>query len=120
MSELYHKLKVYADSEILPMHMPGHKRRMGLIRDPFFIDITEIDGFDNLYHAEGILKKAQERAAGLYHSEETHYLVNGSTAGILSAISGCTSYGGKLLLARNSHNFACNLVKACFKVCCRK
>ena len=106
MSELYHKLKVYADSEILPMHMPGHKRRMGLIRDPFFIDITEIDGFDNLYHAEGILKKAQERAAGLYHSEETHYLVNGSTAGILSAISGCTSYGGKLLLARNSHKSA--------------
>lgn len=106
MSELYHKLKVYADSDHLPMHMPGHKRRMGLISDPFFIDITEIDGFDNLHHPNGILKEAQMRAASLYRSEETHYLVNGSTAGILAAVSGCTSYGGKLLLARNSHKSA--------------
>lgn len=99
-------MKEYADSDYLPMHMPGHKRRMGEIGNPFFIDITEIDGFDNLHHAEGILQKAQERAASLYGSEETHYLINGSTAGILSAISGCTMYGGKILLARNSHKSA--------------
>lgn len=103
MSELYRKLRTYADSDYLPMHMPGHKRRMGEMGNPFFIDITEIDGFDNLHHAQGLLKKVQERAAGLYGSEETHYLVNGSTAGILSAISGCTSYGGEILIARNSH-----------------
>lgn len=106
MSGLFEKLKEYADSDYLPMHMPGHKRRMGEIGNPFFIDITEIDGFDNLHHAEGILLEAQKRAAALYHSEETHYLVNGSTAGILSAVSGCTSFGGKILLARNSHKSA--------------
>ena len=43
----------------------------------FFIDITEIEGTDNLHHAEGVLKHVQEQAAELYHSEETHYLVNG-------------------------------------------
>ncbi|MBS6398166.1 MAG: aminotransferase class V-fold PLP-dependent enzyme [Clostridiales bacterium] len=106
MSELLNKLIEYADSDYLPMHMPGHKRRMGEIGNPFFIDITEIGGFDNLHHAEGILLEAQERAAALYHSEETHYLVNGSTAGILSAVSGCVAFGGKLLLARNSHKSA--------------
>lgn len=106
MGDLFKKLREYADSDFLPMHMPGHKRRMGELGDPFFIDITEIDGFDDLHHADGILLDAQKRAAKLYGSEETHYLVNGSTAGILSAISGCVSRGGKILLARNSHKSA--------------
>jgi len=88
MSELFEKLKEYADSDYLPMHMPGHKRRLGEIGNPFFIDITEISGFDNLHHAKGLLLEAQERAAKLYHSSEAHYLVNGSTGGILSAVSG--------------------------------
>lgn len=110
MSELFKQLKIYADSDYLPMHMPGHKRRIGDIGNPFFIDITEIGGFDNLHHAEGILLEAQRRAANLYHSEETHYLINGSTAGILSAISGCVPFGGKILLARNSHKSAYHAV----------
>ena len=45
MSELLKKLETYADSDYLPMHMPGHKRRMGDLGNPFFIDVTEIDGF---------------------------------------------------------------------------
>lgn len=110
MSKLFEQLKTYADSDYLPMHMPGHKRRMGDLGNPLFIDITEIGGFDNLHHAEGILLDAQRRAADLYHSEETHYLINGSTAGILSAISGCVSFGGKILLARNSHKSAYHAV----------
>ena len=110
MSQLLKKLETYADSDYLPMHMPGHKRRMGDLGNPFFIDITEIDGFDDLHHAEGILKQAEERAAELYGSEETHYLVNGSTSGILAAISGCTAAGGTVLLARNSHKSAYHAV----------
>ena len=110
MSELLKKLETYADSDYLPMHMPGHKRRMGDLGNPFFIDITEIDGFDDLHHAEGILKQAEERAAELYGSEETHYLVNGSTSGILASISGCTAAGGTILLARNSHKSAYHAV----------
>jgi len=92
----------YQNTNTYPFHMPGHKRQ-GQFVNPFTIDITEIDGFDNLYHEEGILKEAQERAAALYRSSETHFLVNGSTGGILSAISSCTRTGGKLLMARNCH-----------------
>jgi len=85
--------------------MPGHKRN-GNIRgfsDIFQIDITEIDGFDNLHQAEGIIRQAQERAAGLYGAEETFFLVNGSTCGILAAISAVTDRGDKILIARNCH-----------------
>ncbi|MFU7518174.1 decarboxylase, partial [Clostridium sp. HCS.1] len=70
------------------------------------VDITEIDGFDNLHHAEGILLEAQRRAASLYGAFESWYLVNGSTAGILSAVSACTSRGGEILMARNCHKAA--------------
>lgn len=110
MSELFEKLKNYADSDYLPMHMPGHKRCMGQIGNPFFIDITEIRGFDNLHDAKGILLDAQKRAADLYRSEESRYLINGSTSGILAAVSGCTTFGGKILMARNCHKSAYHAV----------
>ena len=51
------------------------------------IDITEIGDFDNLHDPRGILKTLQERTAVLYGAEESFYLVNGSTGGILSAVS---------------------------------
>lgn len=103
---LYDKLKTYSDSDYYAFHMPGHKRRH-LTEDgaliPYDIDITEIDGFDDLHHADGILKEAQERAARVYHADETHFLINGSTVGIISAICGSTKKGDTILVARNCH-----------------
>lgn len=105
MGELYERLRQYRDSDYYGFHMPGHKRNSDLMENvlPYGLDITEIEGFDDLHHAEGILKKAQERAAELYHAEETHFLINGSTVGLLSAVMGSVSYGGKVLVARNCH-----------------
>ena len=105
---LYDALCKYSSSDAYPFHMPGHKRRSAFLCDPAAIDITEIDGFDNLHHAEGILRDAQMRAASLYKSSESHFLVNGSTAGILSAIGVCSAPGRCLLMARNSHQSAYN------------
>ena len=105
---LYDDLTAYCGSDAYPFHMPGHKRRTGSMQDPYSFDITEIDGFDNLHHATGILASAQQAAADLYHSSETHFLVNGSTAGILAAITACVPPGGLLLMARNSHRSAWN------------
>nr|WP_317379001.1 aminotransferase class V-fold PLP-dependent enzyme [uncultured Faecalimonas sp.] len=105
METLYNRLERYGDSDFYGMHMPGHKRNRGLIRNriPYELDITEIDGFDDLHHAEGILKEAEARAARLYKADRTHFLVNGSTVGILSAILGSTKKGDKILVARNCH-----------------
>ena len=90
--------------------MPGHKRRIGYFDNPFSIDITEIDGFDNLFHAEGILLEAQRRAARLFGAEETYYLINGSTCGILAAVSAAVPRGGHILMARNCHKAAYHAV----------
>ncbi len=105
MGELYEKLRQYRDSDYYGFHMPGHKRNTGLMENdlPYGLDITEIEGFDDLHHAEGILKEAQERAAVVYHADETCFLVNGSTVGLLSAVMGSVSQGGKVLVARNCH-----------------
>jgi len=110
MQLLYDKLKSFGQSDAYPFHMPGHKRRGMDFENPYQIDITEIEGFDNLHHAQGILKEAEERAAHLYGSEETYFCVNGSTAGILSAISACVPCGSRILMARNCHKAAYHAV----------
>ena len=106
---LLERLTEYAGSDAYPFHMPGHRRREipdgipGGFPDPYGIDITEIDGFDNLHHAEGILKDAMETVAAIYGADRSWYLVNGSTCGILSAVFAATENGGKILTARNCH-----------------
>lgn len=97
------KLEQYAKSDYYPFHMPGHKRVPFHMPDPYTIDITEIDGFDNLHAPEGILLQAQKRAAALYGADRSYYLINGSTCGILAAISAAVPPKKTLLMARNVH-----------------
>ena len=108
MEHLLDKLKKNRDSGIYPYHMPGHKRRPfgELNRELCGIDITEIDGFDNLHQSTGTLAQLQQQAARLYGAEESFYLVNGSTSGVLSAISAVLPQGGHILMARNCHKSA--------------
>lgn len=106
---LEQKLKKLAQSDVYPFHMPGHKRQQcGFF--PYEMDITEIEEFDNLHHAEGILLESQQRARELYQSQKTYFLVNGSTCGILAAISAVTTRGGRILVARNCHKSVYNAI----------
>ena len=111
-AELLGMLEAYGASDFVPFHMPGHKRRLGSMPDPFSIDITEIEGFDDLHHPEGILRELQEQSASLYGAGETHFLINGSTAGILTAISAICSQARaaqrppELIIGRNAHRSA--------------
>ena len=100
---LYEKLCEYGASQAYPFHMPGHKRQETDFPNPYRIDITEIDGFDNLHHAEGLLQEAQREAAALYGVPRAWYLINGSTCGLLAAISAALPKGAEVLVARNCH-----------------
>ncbi|MGN0438899.1 MAG: aminotransferase class I/II-fold pyridoxal phosphate-dependent enzyme [Lachnospiraceae bacterium] len=91
-----------------PWHMPGHKRRMQtifpeLVDNPFSIDMTEIEGLDEFHHPEGIIKNAFEKAAKVYGSDVSFYLINGATCGILAAISAVCKAGDQIIVARNCH-----------------
>lgn len=102
---LLENLKKNGQSDIYPYHMPGHKRRLAgsLPQEIIKLDVTEVGDFDNLHHTEGILKEKQEEAAQAYGAEESFYLVNGSSCGILSAISAAVPEGGHILIPRNCH-----------------
>ncbi len=105
MGILINKLTEYGSSDFYPYHMPGHKRHEveGFPKQITEIDITEIAEFDNLHQAEGIILEAQQKVARAYGVEESFFLINGSTCGILSAISAAVPFGGHLLIARNCH-----------------
>ena len=122
---LYEKLKSYVAEDYYPFHMPGHKRNIdeSIKLSPYDYDITEIDGFDNLHAPTGILKERMEKVSSFYESKKSYYLVNGSTCGILAAISACCHRPvngeenkdniikkNRILMARNSHKAAYNSV----------
>lgn len=97
------KLIKYSKSDIIPMHMPGHKRRSFNDNLPYSLDITEIDGFDNLHNRKGIIKELTDRMAALRSAKEAFLLTGGSTLGILAGVYALTSPGDKALIARNCH-----------------
>lgn len=120
---MWEQLEEYSALDYYPFHMPGHKRlpEEGVLafhkqlpeesapaihkrlRHFYQCDITEIEGFDNLHDARGLLLSLQQKAAHVYHAEQSFFLVNGSTGGILSAVSAVAQEKKKLLLARNCH-----------------
>lgn len=113
MGKLEEKLENYFNENYLPMHMPGHKRNIKLLGEklPYKIDITEIEGFDDLHHPEGIIKEIEEKAKKIYKSKKSFILVNGSTCGILAGIRSVVNYGDKVLVARNSHKSVYNAIE---------
>jgi arginine/lysine/ornithine decarboxylase len=104
-------LEAYKDS-MAPMHMPGHKRNTDLA--PYLkrlsadLDLTEVEGLDNLHGAEGILLEGMERTAALWGSKRSFWLVGGSTCGILAGIYAALPAGGKVICARNCHKAVYN------------
>lgn len=100
---LYDKLKKYYQSNVYPFHMPGHKRQSIIDNLPYQLDLTEIDGFDNLHNPESCIKAVEDKAAMLYNAKRAFMLVNGATCGIMSSIGALTNRGDSVLVARNCH-----------------
>ena len=91
-----------------PFHMPGHKRKFLSPSIPYNIDITEVDGFDNLHDMQGVLKETADLAKCIYNSVASYPLVNGSTCGVLAGIYSLTRENKNILIARNCHKSVYN------------
>ena len=66
----------YAQSNTLRMHMPGHKGMSLLGMEQW--DITEIQGADSLYEADGIIAKSEANASEIFACR-TFYSTEGSS-----------------------------------------
>lgn len=97
----------YAQSSSLRLHMPGHKGRSIIGAES--LDITEIDGADVLYHAEGIIRESEDNAARLFGTARTFYSAEGSSLCIRAMVYLAKLYAksmGKpttIIAARNAH-----------------
>ena len=100
-------VRSYAARRGLRMHMPGHKGLMHLGPEP--LDLTEIAGADELYHARGIIRQSEENTAALFGSARTVYGAEGSSqcvrAMVALALGLSRDSGGpaRILAGRNAH-----------------
>lgn len=109
---LYEMLEQYKQKHNISYHVPGHKNGQayrdnggaGFLSEVMRVDVTEITGTDDLHHPEGVIAEAQNLAAECFGSEESYFLVGGSTAGNLALIlTVCPEPGRILILQRNVH-----------------
>lgn len=99
-------VREYANSDILRLHMPGHKGTSVLGMEQ--LDITEIEGADSLYEASGIIQRSEANASRLFGCQ-TYYSTEGSSqcirAMLYLALLHARRSGKKPLIAagRNVH-----------------
>ena len=95
----------YKEAKESRFHMPGHKGKSFLGIEA--LDITEIDGADVLYSADGIIEESEDHASSLFGTAHTFYSAEGSTLAIkamLSLVSQEKNGEKPLILAgRNAH-----------------
>lgn len=109
MEPLTRALTNYAQLGMYPFHTPGHKGRrelLGSMLSPAN-DLTELPELDMLHNPQGVIGEAQNRAAEVYGSEETFFLVNGATVGnqamFLALAADPKRKGKKIRIQRNAH-----------------
>ncbi|MFC7322340.1 aminotransferase class I/II-fold pyridoxal phosphate-dependent enzyme [Halobacillus campisalis] len=107
---LYDALLKHFHNEPISFHVPGHKfgevfnsRGLDTFKNILSIDATEITGLDDLHGADGVIEEAQKLASAFFNSDDTRFLVNGSTSGNLASIMAVCRPGDKVIVQRNSH-----------------
>lgn len=76
-------LKQYEKSNYTRLHMPGHKGRLNELNNiDARLDITEIDGADNLYNSNGIIEQSEKNLSNIYGSKFSVFSTGGSTLSI--------------------------------------
>ena len=96
-------VKTYTAGNPVRLHMPGHKGRT--IFGPESADITEIEGADVLYRAQGIIRESEKNAASLFETSRTLYSAEGASLCIRAMLylALLTGRSRRLLAGRNAH-----------------
>ncbi|MEL7564581.1 MAG: aminotransferase class I/II-fold pyridoxal phosphate-dependent enzyme [Dehalobacterium sp.] len=108
---LVEQLLKYQTNGYQPFHMPGHKGGFGILKEwhdflgkeVFSLDLTEVEGLDDLHQPTGPIYQAQKLAADLMEAESAFFLVNGVTVGLHALIMSLCGPGDLIILPRHAH-----------------
>lgn len=106
---LFDTLYEYSKLDTYSFDVPGHKmglysnRMSDLLGEAIKMDVNSMEELDLLYKPVSIIKEAQELMADAYGVDQSYFLVNGTTIGILAMISASIKPNEKILLPRNIH-----------------
>ncbi|PCK23720.1 hypothetical protein CEY02_00120 [Bacillus pumilus] len=107
---LYTALSQHAEKKPYSFHVPGHHNG-----DVFFdearsyfasilqLDVTELEGLDDLHHPTGVIQEAEDLLAKLYGANQSFFLVNGTTVGNLAMVMATCGTGDEIFVQRNCH-----------------
>ena len=103
---IYDFISAYGSSSLSRFHVPGHK---GIpLLGPEQLDLTEVQGADDLYAPEGIIAESQQNASSLFGTKATFYSVEGSSLCIRAIVHLLLAHrpagtSRSILAARNVH-----------------
>jgi len=104
---IYDFVRAYTAQNALRLHMPGHKGASLLGCEK--LDITEIEGADSLYHANGIILESEKNASSIFGTAHTFYSTEGSSLCIRAMLClikrHAEAFGAapRILAGRNAH-----------------
>ncbi|WP_168123382.1 aminotransferase class I/II-fold pyridoxal phosphate-dependent enzyme [Paenibacillus sp. HB172176] len=124
---LFEALKQHIAGRPSSFHVPGHHYGQAIskesLEDPSFeairehfqsimkIDVTELSATDDLHHPEASILEAQRLAAESFGSDETFFLVGGSTSGNLALLLALCEPNDIVIVQRNVHKSIINGLK---------
>ncbi|HET7521852.1 MAG TPA: aminotransferase class I/II-fold pyridoxal phosphate-dependent enzyme [Bacillales bacterium] len=115
---LFDALMQHKERRPLSLHVPGHKngawfpaRGRGLFESVLPIDLTELAGLDDLHQPTETIDQAQRLLSSFYRSDDSWFLVGGSTVGNLAMIRAACGRGDMVLVQRNSHRSVMNGIR---------
>ncbi len=108
-------LKDYANTDVLPLDVPGH--HLGNVsndlkdfigKKTFRCDVNAPIGMDNLAHPSGVLLEAEKLFANFCHADYSFFLINGTSSGIIAMIMSVCRANERIILPRNVHKSIAN------------
>lgn len=103
-------LAQYEKEHRVRLSMPGHKGgqvdtslTQAWGKSLWQWDVTELAMTDQLYHAQGCLREAQQLLADFLGAKQGFFLVNGASAGLEAGILSIVKPGERILVPRNAH-----------------
>ncbi|NLY72571.1 MAG: aminotransferase class I/II-fold pyridoxal phosphate-dependent enzyme [Tissierellia bacterium] len=89
------------EEELIHFEMPGHKGRIE--EEIYKYDYTEIEGTDNLTSPQGAILETMEAISRAFGSKKSFISINGSTGGLLGAMSAAFKRGDEIIIMRGAH-----------------